>query len=86
MVPLHFDVWTVVSSSLLDDMTSLGKALLLNVETFPPLLIRLLFGPTSFEKSTREGGRVFMLDIFGVATIVPGRVIFCVRYLSLFCV
>jgi len=56
--PLHFDVWTVFSSSMpfgmLDDCISFG-VLLLIVETFPPLLIRLLFGPTMFEKLTGGG-------------------------------
>jgi hypothetical protein len=57
------------SSSILDDMCelddgiSLGE-LLLNVETFPPLLIRLLFGPTMFEKSTLGGGVAFMMIPF----------------------
>ena len=58
--PLHFDVCTVFSSSMLDDGISLGL-LLLKVETFPPLLIRLLFGPTMFAKSTLGGGVVFIV-------------------------
>lgn len=58
--PLHFDVWTVFSSSMLVgilDVTSFG-VLFVIVETFPPLLIRLLFGPTMLEKSTRGGEAV----------------------------
>jgi hypothetical protein len=37
--------------------------LLVIVETFPPLLIRLLFGPTMFEKSTRGGWLSFMIPV-----------------------
>jgi hypothetical protein len=63
--PLHFDVWTVFSSSMLfgmlDDCISFG-VLLLIVETFPPLLIRLLFGPTMFEKLTGGGCIEFMVS------------------------
>jgi hypothetical protein len=41
-----------------DDISLFFGILLLIVETFPPLLIRLLFGPTIPEKSTFGGGIV----------------------------
>lgn len=72
--PLHFDVWTNFSSSTLvgmfDDCISFG-ALFVIVETFPPLLIRLLFGPTMFEKSTRGCCVPFIIQFCRV----PGMVL-----------
>jgi len=46
------------------------EALLVKVETFPPLFSRLLFGPTMPENSTLGGGTMLMMPNYFTAVVV----------------
>ncbi|MGK3739243.1 MAG: hypothetical protein ACI90V_006090 [Bacillariaceae sp.] len=74
LIILIFVARCVLVDDVDDDDISLffGGLLLLIVETFPPLLIRLLFGPTIPEKSTFGGGTIELM-------------IWCCFVCSLFC-
>ena len=78
--PLFFDVWAVFSASMLDTSFDLEdcismELLLLKVETFPPLLIRLLLGATILEKSICGAGTSSMIPA-GVVLSVVGLTFF----------